>query len=293
MNIGARSAILLFLLTGQNAASALDIMPGDYLPAPAGTNVIMGYGSYGTASSLRVDGVGKIADSKLSTLTGTARFIHFDEVAGMPVAVQALVPNGMFTDARIGGIHQRRENGLVDTTVAVVAWPINTTGPYGTALGIAAFVTMPTGAYSPRANTVSMGNGTWAFTPEIGIVQGLGGKLFFEAAIDTQIRADHTELGQRLSRGPSTQLQALFRYQFTEATSFSVGYSSTYGGRTTADGVPTGNKARSDQVRVFASTMLTPTLQLQGMIGRDVYAAGGFKQDFNGQIRLTKVFAAH
>lgn len=288
--LGAITALGLALPA--SGAKAIDIMPGDYNVLPSGTNAFLLYGQYSTARNLRVDlpGVGKVPDSELGVALGIARYLHYSDIAGVPVAVQAFLPFGGFTQARIGGQGQRKEGGIGDLTAGLTVWPVNTTGPYSTTIGVTAYVTAPTGNYSARPGTVSIGSGTWSVMPQIGLIQGLGGSFFLDVAADVNIRDDHRELGQKISRDPSTQFQAYLRYQISAASSLSFGYSGLFGGKDSVGSSYVGTKTRSDQLRVFASTMLTPTLQIQGMIGTDIYAQTGFKQDVVGTLRLLKLF---
>jgi len=284
--------VLGFLMLAQPAA-AIDIMPGDYTVLPSGTNLALLYGQYTTSSKLKVDGVGSIPDSKLGTAVGIARYVHFDTFAGVPVAVQAFIPFGGFTDARIGGFDLRTKDGLGDLTMGFTFWPVSSADPRGTTIGITSYVTLPSGSFGGTpgtTGTASLGSGTTTFTPQIGLIQGLGNGFFLDASADVAIRSDFTDFGFNYSRDPSYQAQAYLRYQFSKTTNVSFGYSGLFGGKDFVNGTYTGTKTRSDQLRLFASTFLAPTVQLQGMIGTDIAAEGGFKQDFVGQVRLLKIF---
>lgn len=104
------------------------------------------------------------------------------------------------------------------------------------------------------------------------------------------MRTDHDEGGVEVSRDASVQVQAYLRYQFSQATNVAFGYSGTFGGEDHIGGAYAGTKTRSDQLRAFASTFVTPTLQLSGMVATDINGEGGFKNDFVGTIRLMKLF---
>lgn len=271
-------------------AAAIDIMPGDYGVVPAGTTLALLYGQYATSNSLHVGGVGDVPDSDLGTAVGIARFVHYLDVNGLPVGVQTLIPFGGFTEAKIGGAKQDTEQGLADAILAVSAWPVNTEGPYGTTVGGTVYVGLPTGKHSGDAGTLSLGSGAWTITPQIGVVQKLGDSLVLDAAADVAFRTNHNDHGLQHSRDPSIQLQAYLRYQISPTTSAAFGYSGLFGGEEEVDDVRTGIKTRSDQLRVFGATMLSPTVQVQGMLGTDLHASGGFKQDLVATVRLMKIF---
>ncbi len=269
------------------SAWAIDVSPADYTVLPPGTNLILGYAQYSTARELHVDGAGKVPSSDLDVAVGLARYVHYSELGGVPISVQAIAPFGNL-DARIGGADQPIADGLGDITLGATVYPVHSADPTGTTLGVTAFLTLPTGAYDPAK--ISLGSGTWTFTPQVGVIQGLGNGFFFDGILDAAFEADHDEGAVAFSRDPSVQVQAYMRYQFSQATSVSFGYSGKFGGKQFTNGSYTGLKTRSDQLRLFANHFFTPTLQLQGMIGSDVNVEGGFKNDFVTQLRLLKVF---
>jgi len=49
-------------------------------------------------------------------------------------------------------------------------------------------------------------------------------------------------------------------------------------------------RTRRDQVRLYANTFLTPTVQLQGMLAKDIEVDGGFKSSSVIELRLLKLF---
>ncbi len=56
------------------------------------------------------------------------------------------------------------------------------------------------------------------------------------------------------------------------------------------DGTYTGMNARKDQLRLFGSTFLSPTDQVQIMLSKDLRAEGGFEDDGAVQFRCLKLF---
>ncbi len=287
------SRILAFsagLLGATSTASSADFAPGDFAVAPPGTNLAVLYLKASQSEDLHNRLVGDIPDSKLSTAVGVLRFARYTEIADTPWAFQAVLPFGGFPTARIGGVDQEKAQGLGDVTVAATAFPLNgaDTDPYGTTLALTLFIGAPTGSY--ERGEVSLGSGTWTFTPQAAVVQGLGGDWFFEGSIDAAIQPSRSEDGIRLSRDPSWQAQAYLRRKLSDETSISVGYSGLFGGESFEDGLSTGGRTRSDQARLFANHWLTPTTQIQGMIATDLSASGGFRQDVNAELRFVKVF---
>lgn len=281
------------LLAMARPAAAIDIMPGDYTVLPPGTNAFLLYGQYATSNKLKVDGVGSIPGSSLGTAVGIARILHYNQFAGVPIGLQAFIPFGGFTQSKIGGLPLHRADGIGDLTLGFTAWPLHSADPRGTTIGITTYLTLPTGNFRGTPGTTgvaSIGSGAVTFTPQIGIIQGLGNGFFVDGAVDVAIRGDANELGFRYTRNVSVQVQAYLRYQFSAATNIAIGYSGQFGGKDYVNGVYAGTMTRSDQIRVSASTFLAPNIQIQGMVGIDLSAQGGFQQGFVGTLRLMTLF---
>lgn len=273
-----------------SVAGAADVAPGDYVPAPAGTN-LFGFYLKGTSSDeLNNTIVDDIPESEFSSVVGLLRFGHYTEVAGLPAVFQGIIPIGGFPDAKVGGVEQPTAEGLGPFTGAFTIWPINTAyaKPYGTSIGLSLYVGTPTGNYDPAK--ISIGSDTWVFTPQIGIVQSLGGKWYFDGSLDAAIPLDYSAGGNDFSQDPSWQAQAAIRYNVTEKTTASIGYSGAFGGKSYVNGVSTGAETRSDQIRLYSNTWVSPTMQIQGMVGTDVYSQGGFKQSGAAELRIIKLF---
>ncbi len=270
-------------------ARAIDVAPGDYVIMPPGTNIGLLYFQSATSNKLTLPGTAKVPNSRLDTSVVVLRGLSYSQVAGIPLLVQAVLPMGRISTARIGGVNQGVSDGIGDLTLGASLWPVSPSNPEtGTTLGLTAFVTAPTGRYDSA--DISLGKGTWTITPQAGLIQGLGGGFFIDATLDAAFTVGHTEGGARISVDPAYQAQVALRKQFTQQTSFAVGYSGQFGGDQKVNGVKTGLKTRRDQVRLYGNTFVLPGLQLQAMVGRDLYAEGGFKTGFVGEIRLLKVF---
>ncbi|WP_321858382.1 transporter [Burkholderia cenocepacia] len=286
MQPAAMAGVLLAIST---SASAIDIYPGDYTIVPPGTTLALGYLGYTPSRDFRLDGGGKVPDSSLDQTVGIARVLHYTQIGGMPVAFQAFLPFAKLTDVKVGGNPLPTNNGLGDLTFGATAFFVNRADPlYGTVVGLTAYVSAPTGKYD--YGRVGAGAGTVVFTPQLGVIQGLGRNLFLDAALDVAVQPGHDAAGHRISVRPSVELQTYLRYQFTPATSVSFGYTGTFGGKQYVDDAYTGQKTDSNQLRLFASHMLTPTWQVSGMLGKALSADGGFKNSYSVQLRVMKIF---
>lgn len=286
--IARASALATAGLMLAGTAQAIDVSPGDYAWVGDGRTLFLTYGQFQTADEFLPDGAAAVPDSKLSLSLLLLRGVHYREIGGQKFSFQAILPIGRFGTARIGGADAPVTDGIGDLTLGATWYPLASAEPTGTTLGITAFLTAPTGAY--EFGEVSLGSGTWTLTPQVGLIQGLGGGFYFDGILDVALQADHDEGGVEVSRDPSVQAQGYLRWQASPQTSVSVGYSGLFGGETHHDGVYTGLKTRSDQVKIFANTFFDETSQVQLMLAKDVKVEGGFKSDTVVQLRYLKVF---
>ncbi|NWA28593.1 transporter [Pseudomonas gingeri] len=283
-----RTAICLTLVLGSEHAAALDLAPGDYVHLPAGTVALVHYANYATGSQFKDKNGNEVPDSSDRLVLGIERALYYGETNGIDWAVQAVLPFGKITDARIGGSELPRNNGVGDLTLGAAVWAMHSTDPTGTTLGFTSYITLPTGTYHPLQ--ASLGSGAVALTQQIGFSQGLGHGFKLDASADANFRFDHTNDGIQVSHDPNYQLQSYLSYNLTPATALSFGYSGTFGGKTTLNGIDSGTRTREDQLRVFASTFVAPTVQIQGMVGTDINVRGGFQQDLILQLRVATLF---
>lgn len=285
-----RSALALTgLLAMTESAFAIDIYPGDYTILPPGTTLALGYLGYTPSNDFRLDGVGRVPDSSLDQTVGIVRVLHYSQIAGVPVAFQAYLPFANLSNVKVGGSSLPTDNGMGDLTFGFTAFFVNRPDPvYGTTVGLTTYVSLPTGKYD--VNRVGPGAGTTTFTPQLGVIQGLGHGFYVDGSLDVAVQGGHDNSGEHISTHPSFELQTYLRYQLSPASSVSFGYAGNFGGEQFIDDTYTGEETSSSQLRLFASHMLTPTWQVSGMLGKAVATEGGFKNDYSVQVRLMKIF---
>ncbi len=268
-------------------ARAIDVGPADYTILPGGTTLGMVYWQHLSSDTLRLDGA-TVPGSSFEADVGILRTLSYFDLGETPAVFHVVAPFAGL-DADIGGVGQRTSDGLGDLTLGLTVWPVQPDSPEtGTTLGLSLFATLPTGDYDPAR--MGLGEGTWTITPQIGLIQGLGHGFYFDGALDVALQRDHDENGVSHERAPSWQLQAMLRKQWGPATSLAVGYSGQRGGAQSIGGIETGLKTHRDQLRIYGSHFVTPTVQVQGMYGRDLKVEGGFEYDSVAQIRVVKMF---
>ncbi|WP_394537422.1 transporter [Lysobacter enzymogenes] len=285
------AAAVAFAVAGSFAgnAAALDIMPADYTVLPKGTTLGLAYLQHASSDEFRLDGAGKVPRSSLDTNLGILRVLHYSQIGDMPVAYQAFLPFGSLDNFKVGGARPDYNDGVGDLTLGFTTFFAALADPaQGTTVGLTYYVVLPTGDYD--LGKPGIGSGTYTFMPQLGVIHGFGNGWFFDGALDVSWQKDHKERGIEVSVDPSYQAQAYLRRQLSPATSVSFGYSGVYGGKAYSDDVYGMQKTRGDTVKIFASHMLAPTVQLSGMLGTEFNAQGGFKDDIVAQVRLMKIF---
>ncbi len=290
MKNAARALMLASVsaFVGATQAHAIDSAPGDYTWLGVDRNALAFYTQYSSAGSLTLGTVGAVPNSRVDALLEVIRGARSFEIADQKFAAQFYLSFGGFTSATIGGIDQRKTDGLGDLTGGLTWYALASREPTGTTLGLSVFVTAPTGSFD-IAN-VSLGSGAWTVTPQIGLIQGLGNGFFMDVIADVSASPDFTANGVNVSRSTSGQFQAYLRYKPTLASSVSFGYSGTFGGNYYMNGAYTGQKFRDDQLRVFAATFVSEQIQLQGMLATSINTDDGFQNSIIAQLRVLALF---
>ncbi|WP_454917002.1 transporter [Xanthobacter sediminis] len=286
------SICLAGALLAPEAARAIDVNSADYLPAPAGTNLLLFYSQYATRSEYEsTSGAVLSQDTGLDSYINILRYVHYFDVAGYRMAVQALVPAGTLYNGRVGGASLDAAAGLADPILSAAFWLINNkaTESY---VAIAPYLYVPVGQYSPGA-ALNIGENRWKLDLQAAYYQGLGSGFALQLTGDVIWYGSNGEAGnglETLKQDNTYQFQAWLSYAFAPTWSAAVGYSKYWGGTEYLSGITTGNATQRDQVRLELSKFVTPTFQVLGLVQRDFNTSGGFPEDFRGTVRLMQVF---
>ncbi|MFG1392301.1 transporter [Xanthobacter agilis] len=288
----AATVTVAFTLLACGEARAVDVNASDYVPVPAGTNLLLYYAQYATRSEyISTSGVGMTRNTGLDSYVNILRYVHYFDVAGFTVAPEVLIPAGTLYNGRIGGVELDSAAGFGDPIVAVAFWMVNNKATQ-TYIGITPYLFVPVGQYNPAA-ALNIGENRWKLDTQAGWYQGLGNGLSFQITGDAIWYGDNTGAGsgsQVLSQDTTFQFQFWLSYSFADTWQASIGYSKYWGGNEFLNGRPTGNATERDQARFELSTFITPTFQVLGLIQRDFNTSGGFPEDFRSTLRLMQVF---
>ncbi|QRG06939.1 transporter [Xanthobacter dioxanivorans] len=288
-----RSSLAVFCAALAAApVSAADVNSGDYLPAPAGTNLLVFYSQYATRDEyVSSSGQNFSNDTGLDSYVNILRYVHYFDIGGFTVAPQVLIPAGTLYNGRFEGTAFDAAAGVADPILATTVWVVNNKATQ-TYIGIMPYLFLPVGQYS-AGQVLNLGENRWKLDLQVGWYQGLTNAVALQLTGDVVWYGDNTQGGngtQTLSQDPTYQLQAWLSYAFAPTWSAAVGYSQFWGGTEYLAGMPTGNATDRSQVRLELSKFVTPTFQVLGLIQRDVAASGGFPEAFRGTVRLLQVF---
>ena len=153
------SACALWLVTGP--AHAVDLNSQDLIPAPAGTDAVLGYFSYATRDSFTPTGGGELKrDTGLDSFVSIFRYVHYMDIGGFMVAPQVLLPYGRLYNGSLNGVRLDSASGLGDPIFAAPVWLVNNPD---TTFAIVHTCTSPPAPTTPDARLTSVktaGNST-------------------------------------------------------------------------------------------------------------------------------------
>lgn len=274
------------------SAHGADVNSTDYLPAPAGTNLLVFYSQYATRSEyVSTSGQTFSNNTGLDSYVDILRYVHYMDIGGILIAPQVLLPAGTLYNGRIAGTDLNAAAGLGDPILATTVWVVNNKATE-TYVGLMPYLFLPLGQYS-SGEALNLGENRWKLDLQAGWYQGLGQGFALQLTGDVIWYGDNTSAGngiQTLSQDNTYQVQAWLSYGFAETWRAAVGYSRFWGGTEYLGGVATGNATERDQVRLELSKFITPTFQVLGLVQRDFNTSGGFPEDFRGTVRLLQVF---
>ncbi len=242
-----RGAIALAAIALTHAtASAQELEPRLFSPAPTGMNIVLGAFGYSFGNIL-LDPAVLVEDLDARLVILTAGYVRTLNVFGASAKIDAIVPvaGGDWKGVLEGQDTTRSATGFGDPrvrfSVLFTGAPALSRKEFvaykpGTIVGAGLQVWVPLGQYDPD-RLFNLGSNRWVFRPQLGVSQTLS-RWVLEAAAAGWFFTQNTNFfgGDRLSQNPIGALQAHVTYEFSQG--FWAGADAGYGrgGRTSVNG---------------------------------------------------------
>lgn len=233
----------------------------DYIPAPPGTDLMLTYAKSITADSVYADGE-RVSGFNYTQSLGFFRWVHFSTLFGMPVDYQAILfyNSEKLDGAAVGGA-QLSSSGVMDPLFVSTIWPISKPETK-TWLGFTQYISVPFGEYEEN-EVLNPGLNRWSFKEELGFVQGIGDKMYFEIQPSVEFYTDNSDyLGGELEKDPLYQVQVHLSYDIVPKFWIAGDYTYQFGGETKVNGVSQDDEIKSHKLGLSFNYVLSDSTQV-------------------------------
>lgn len=233
----------------------------DYIPAPPGTDLMLTYAKIISADSLYVDDE-RVGGFNYTQHLGFFRWVHFSTLFDMPIDYQAILfYNTEKLDGSAVGGAQLSSSGVMDPLFVSTIWPYSNPKTK-TWFGFTQYVTVPVGEYE-ETELLNPGQNRWSFKEELGFVQGIGDRMYFEIQPSVEFYTKNTDyLGGELEQDPLFQVQVHLSYDVVPKFWIAGDYTYQLGGETEIDGVSQDNEINSHKLGISFNYVLSDTTQV-------------------------------
>jgi hypothetical protein len=268
------SGVALLLSLSIPAQAAGDAMARDYIAAPAGVDLAVGYYTHKQANTYVADG--KDAGADFSSDLLIARYVHFMEVGGMIIDPQIILPMGQLNVNLPGAVDDRRTS-LGDMILLSSFWFVNDPANK-TWVAFTPYVTVPTGNYNDERPGTSLGSNRWSYTAEFGMTKGFGENTTVDliAAVDFFGRNDDY-VGQSQKKDKVWSAQAIYAYNLTPTLWASAKYTWASGGETELGGVDQHDRSKVQTVALGIAKQLSRQDNVQVEYMQDIKVDNAFE----------------
>ncbi|MCF5029010.1 transporter [Pseudomonas syringae] len=292
LNLVARSVLASStMLCWSTVTHALEITAGDYEPLPVGMNALLVYAQHAESSDFYSNGHKVSDDFRLKTDVSLVRYIHSFALSNNAVIEpQFILPYGHL---KAGG----EANALGQTTGAgdlilgaPVKWTLATANK--DVFSVAPYLYLPTGSYE-NDDTLNLGENRWRLLLQAAYIHHFNARWALDTAADVSWFNDNDDYGSgsdTLAQKTRYEYQAYLSYNVSPQTRFAVGGGHIDGGENRVGGVNQDDQLSTTYLRVSATHMLTPSIQVQAVLGRDVEVEEGFREKSRLNLRLAKLF---
>ncbi|PPS46294.1 phenol degradation protein meta [Pseudomonas syringae] len=292
LNLVARSVLASStMLCWSTVTHALEITAGDYEPLPVGMNALLVYAQHAESSDFYSNGQKVSDDFRLKTDVSLLRYIHSFALSNNAVIEpQFILPYGHL---KAGGEASAlgQTTGAGDLILgAPVKWTLATANK--DVFSVAPYLYLPTGSYE-NDGTLNLGENRWRLLLQAAYIHHFNARWALDTAADVSWFSDNDDYGSgsdTLAQKTRYEYQAYLSYNVSPQTRFAVGGGHIDGGENRVGGVNQDDQLSTTYLRVSATHMLTPSIQVQAVLGRDVEVEEGFQEKSRLNLRLAKLF---
>lgn len=282
---GATALLSSLVLLPAMTATAQELVPAAYTPAPVGVNLVTLSGGY-SSGDVSFDPSLPVEDASARISGSSVSYGRTFGFVGRAATVTVIAPyvTGDLEGVYIGEQTYVERSGPGD---AIVRLGVNLFGAPAmdleafrsyhprTLVGASLIVRAPTGEYD-SSKVINIGTNRWGFKPEIGVVQVVG-KWAFDAYVGGWYFTDNTDfLGGKTRTQDfifSTQFHA--RYFFKRTLWGAADANFWRGGQTAVDGVPNDDLQRNSRVGLTLAWQAAPRHGLRLAASRGAFTRIG------------------
>ena len=296
------------LLGSVAIASAQEIEPNDFLPAPDGTSINLNYFVFGHGGAFIDTSGATIPNSSANAFIGVERFAHFDYVSGHPAGFQVAGTFGSISNPTVGGTNLGTATGVSNVNIAAFFWPY-ANFERKQYLVIGGYLYPPVGSYNKNQSvnfaTEYQPNGqyNWTGDLQIGWEHGIGDHFSYDVGFDARYFGSTTgpiqpgsgiPLSVTTHHNPDYRSQLWLTWEWNPALRTAVGYEGWFGGldyfSTPRTGTVNTGKSFQQRLRGAVTMFWSPRIQTVLEINGDVARTGGFKQTIGATLRFAVFF---
>ena len=230
-----------------SVAGGQDLVPGAYVPAPIGFNILTFYGGF-SAGGVSFDPTLPVEDAKARIGSAAVSYGRTFGLFGRVASIGGVLPyaQGHIEGELLGQFLTRDLSGLTDPVgrfaINLFGAPAMTLKEFAayrprTLVGVSLTVLMPLGEYD-ESRYVNLGRNRWLFKPEVGISTTHGPwTIETDLGVTMSTANEHYVDDTTLEQAPIFAVQAHLTYRFKPALWIAMDANYWTGGRLTRDGV--------------------------------------------------------
>ena len=279
--------LALFSISSIQASHAIDLQPGDVVAPPPGIHIFQSSYQYAEKNDFYVKGNKKTGVPSLSSSTYFLRYGHAFQLQEKPAF--------FYTQTNFGALNPEgvsSDSGFGDTSFVLAVWPYanRVTQTY---LGVAAYLTVPTGRYDTD-QAYNLGENRYKTALQVGYQQPLIQNVSFMTALDAIFYGDNKNANtprshQKLEQEMLYTAQFGLTYDFDSRYTLAGTYFYSYGGETSFDGISQDNVINLQRYQL-SGVMKFPSSFVTVQYGGDIKTENGYYEDQRLILRYTMRF---